>query len=178
MIDQMIRCFVNPACCRVLMALIDKGRATAGQLQETVSDIPVASLYRYLKQLDEAGVIQVVEEKRVRGAVQRIYAPRADMGEEGSRLLRENPGPTLMAMYSQFSMQLMHQFAAYCRKGEIDLENDGFSFTVCPVCVSAQELREAMTQIGQVFSGLMRQKMAPGRHLHSIAVITTQPQEG
>lgn len=177
MIDQMIRCFVNPACCRVMMAVFDKGRATAGQLQGAVPDIPIASLYRYLKQLVKAGVIQVVEEKRIRGAVQRVYAPCADMGEEGNRLLRENPGPTLMAMYTQFSMQLMHQFSAYCRREDIDLENDGFSFTVCPAYLSAQELREALGQIGQILTDLFQQKPAPGRHLHSIAVITTPPQE-
>lgn len=177
MIDQMMRCFVNPACSRVMMALFEKGRATAGQLQEMLPGIPAASLYRYLKQLEKAQVIQVVEQRRVRGAVERVYAPRADMGEEGARQLKENPGPTILAMYAQFSAQLMGQFAAYCQREDIQPERDGFNFTVCPVYASGEELRQALTQVGQILTGLMRQQMAPGRSLHSIAVIATPPQE-
>jgi DNA-binding transcriptional ArsR family regulator len=53
---------------------ITGGRMTAKQLGERLKDIPQATLYRHLKALSEAGVLEVVEENPVRGTVERVYA--------------------------------------------------------------------------------------------------------
>ena len=46
---------------------------TAGELGRRLPDIPQATLYRHLTALAEAGVLQVVAERRVRGGVERTF---------------------------------------------------------------------------------------------------------
>lgn len=53
---------------------ITGGRMTAKELGERLPDIPQASLYRHLKALSEAGILEVVEENPVRGTMERVYA--------------------------------------------------------------------------------------------------------
>jgi hypothetical protein len=50
---------------------------TTSQLRSEVPDVPAGSLYRHIAKLVDAGVLSVVSERRVRGAVERTYVLRA-----------------------------------------------------------------------------------------------------
>ncbi|GAA1397474.1 helix-turn-helix domain-containing protein [Luteococcus peritonei] len=49
------------------------GPATPAALQEAMVATAPATLYRQLQSLQEAGLVEVVDEKKVRGAVERTY---------------------------------------------------------------------------------------------------------
>ena len=60
---------MNPARQRIFQYLLVHDTATV----KALPDIPAASLYRHVKILMEHGVLQVVEERRVRGTVESVY---------------------------------------------------------------------------------------------------------
>ena len=67
---------LHPVRLRIVKAFLGDRRLTTAQLAGELGDVPVGSLYRHVALLTKAGVIQVVAERRVRGAVERTYTLR------------------------------------------------------------------------------------------------------
>ena len=67
--DIYIDACLNPVRQRILQVLIEKKEASAAQILEVLTDIPRASLYRHIKILADAGVIEAVREVPKRGSV-------------------------------------------------------------------------------------------------------------
>jgi len=59
-----------------MQAFLGDRALTTSQLSAELSDVPAASLYRQVAMLVRAGVLQVVAERRVRGAIERTYVLR------------------------------------------------------------------------------------------------------
>ncbi len=67
---------LHPVRLRIVKAFLGDRALTTAQLAAEMSDVPVGSLYRHVSQLAKAGVLQVVAERRIRGAVERTYTLR------------------------------------------------------------------------------------------------------
>jgi DNA-binding transcriptional ArsR family regulator len=67
---------LHPVRLRIVKAFLGDRALTAGQLAAELDDVPAGSLYRHIALLVKAGVLQVVAERRVRGAVERTYTMR------------------------------------------------------------------------------------------------------
>jgi Helix-turn-helix domain len=67
---------LHPVRLRIIQAFLGDRALTTSQLRAELSDVPAASLYRHVGRLERAGVLQVVAERRVRGAVERTYVLR------------------------------------------------------------------------------------------------------
>src|ERR1700689_4133268 len=75
---------LHPVRLRIVKAFLGDRALTTAQLAAELDDVPAGSLYRHIALLTKAGVLQVVAERRVRGAVERTYAMRL--------LARDEPG--------------------------------------------------------------------------------------
>lgn len=67
---------LHPARLRIVKAFLGDRALTTSQLAAELEDVPPGSLYRHVARLTRAGVLQVVAERRVRGAVERTYTLR------------------------------------------------------------------------------------------------------
>lgn len=79
---EYINAAMNPARQRILQTIILKGSCTTAQIGETLEDIPRASLYRHMKCLFDAVVIEVLGEETKRGQAEKIYALKNPHYEE------------------------------------------------------------------------------------------------
>ncbi|RJO78374.1 ArsR family transcriptional regulator [Nocardia panacis] len=68
----------HPVRLRIVHALRGGHTRTTAELGRRLSDVSKAMLYRHIELLAEAGVLEVAEERRVRGAVERHYRLRQD----------------------------------------------------------------------------------------------------
>ena len=68
---------LHPVRLRIVKALLGDRALTTTELRAELEDIPVASLYRHIGRLLNEGVIQVVAERRISGAVERTYTLRS-----------------------------------------------------------------------------------------------------
>ena len=66
----------HPVRLRIVLALVGERQATTADLAAEMPDVTTATLYRHVAALVDAGVIDVVSERRVRGAVERTFALR------------------------------------------------------------------------------------------------------
>jgi hypothetical protein len=67
---------LHPIRLRIVKAFLGDRVLTTAQLASEIEDVPLGSLYRHVAVLTQAGMLQVVAERRVRGAVERTYAMR------------------------------------------------------------------------------------------------------
>lgn len=67
---------LHPVRLRIVQAFLGDRALTTTQLVAELDDVPAGSLYRHVALLTKAGVLQVVAERRVRGAVERTYTLR------------------------------------------------------------------------------------------------------
>jgi hypothetical protein len=64
---------LHPVRLRVVQALLGDRAMTTGDLHAELPDVPVATLYRQVGVLADAGVLEVAAERRVRGSTERTY---------------------------------------------------------------------------------------------------------
>ncbi|GAA1691085.1 helix-turn-helix domain-containing protein [Fodinicola feengrottensis] len=68
----------HPARLRIVHAMRGGRTLTTAQLSERLPDVSKAMVYRHVDLLAAGGILEVVEERRVRGAVERHYRLRQD----------------------------------------------------------------------------------------------------
>lgn len=74
MTDSIYSILLNTTRMRLVQALLANPHLTATQLCEILPDVPRTTLYRHIGILIDAGIISVIEEKKVRGSVERTLA--------------------------------------------------------------------------------------------------------
>jgi Helix-turn-helix domain len=67
---------LHPVRLRIIKAFLGDRALTTSQLAAELDDLPAGSLYRHVARLAKEGILQVVAEQRVRGAVERTYTLR------------------------------------------------------------------------------------------------------
>jgi DNA-binding transcriptional ArsR family regulator len=119
---------LHPVRLRIVQAFAGKRPLTTTQLAGELSDIPAASLYRHVARLVGAGVLEVVSERKVRGALERTYRLRlaAATLEPGdlAAMSAEDHRQAFMA----FTAELIREFGRYLEGGDIDFFRDSVSY--------------------------------------------------
>jgi hypothetical protein len=64
---------LHPVRLRIVQAFLGERALTTAELGAELGDVPTASLYRHVGLLADAGVLAVVDERKVRGAHERRY---------------------------------------------------------------------------------------------------------
>ena len=177
MYDKLFECFTNPVKCRLSLEVIAKGKVTARQLSEACPEVPQTSLYRYLKNMTDDGVLRVVEEHPVRGTVEKVYAMADDFAIDIQKTIEKNDGQAYMLLFTQYMMGLMKEFKEYTAHPDIDILEDCSAFTLAPVYITREEWTTAALQIGTILTGLMKNEKTPERRLHNIGLIVTPPKK-
>ena len=176
MIDKLMECFTNPVKSRLLLEIHSSGEATAKRLAEIYTDIPQATLYRNLKKMTGDGILKIVIERQVRGTIERTYALASDFNADIQKIMERNPSAAYMQMFTQYMMGFARQFQQHCRNTEIDFQHEMSGFSLAPLYLTDEELKELISKLTEIFTGLLKNTPAPGRKLRNIGLIIS-PEE-
>ncbi|GAA3043557.1 helix-turn-helix domain-containing protein [Pseudonocardia yunnanensis] len=149
----------QPVRWRVVQALIGRS-LTTGQLAELLPEVPTTTLYRHVGVLVKAGVLLVVEERRVRGAVERTYELNTAAADS------DNAGPDrdrLRTMFTVFIAGLAADFDRYLDRDDLDPVRDRVSFRQAALWLSDEELEQLQARLTEAFEPFLEQQDAPGR---------------
>jgi len=175
--SKLLSCVGNPVRLKLFQEIYLNRRMTTGQLQQKFGGIPQATLYRHLKKMLADGAIKVAEENRIRGAVERVYAPGFDYGESLGGIVAENDGQALFQIASGHMLGLIREFQEYAEKEDIDLRADGSLVTAVSVYATADELKEALEAVAAAVAPLAANGPDGKRKLRSISLIVTPPRQ-
>ena len=153
---------LHPVRLRIVQALVGRPMKPL-ELRDHLGDVPQASLYRHINQLESGGIIEIVAERRVRGGVERTYglvegAAHLDGGDlEG--ITREDH----IRYFSTFLGTLVGDFAAYLEGGEPDLVADRVGYRQVPLWLSDDEFDEMTSALSEIVQGRLGNSPRPGR---------------
>jgi hypothetical protein len=138
---------LHPVRLRIVQAFLGDRALTTGQLQSELSDVPAASLYRHVGRLVRAGVLAVVAERRVRGAVERTYVLRTSAAAIGVDELANMTPQDHRQAFLAFTAGLIRDFDQYLDSADVDLLRDGVSYRLLALWLTDNELTELARDI-------------------------------
>lgn len=159
---------LHPVRLRLVHALWDGATATTGELVARLPDVSQATVYRQVAALAEGGLLEVVGEERVRGAVERRYRlvpvrPVLD----GAGMDRNDHRRGFAAAIAA----LLGEFGAYLDRPDADPIADAVSYRQFPLQLSPAERDDLVAEI----AGAIRRRAAlppsPDRRPHLLSTI-------
>jgi DNA-binding transcriptional ArsR family regulator len=137
---------LHPQRLAILRALGSESR-TAKELAATLPTLPQATLYRHLNALLEAGLVEVVEQTQVRGAVERTYAVARSATiltvEDVANATRDDH----FRYFASFLAGMLGEFGHYLDRPEIDLLADGVGYREYVINLTDDELLELIAEM-------------------------------
>jgi predicted DNA-binding transcriptional regulator YafY len=152
---------LHPVRLRIVKAFLGDRALTTAQLAAELEDVPAGSLYRHIALLAKAGVLQVVAERRIRGAVERtytlrIYAAQVQPGEVAAMTSDEHA-----QAFMAYVAGLLSDFDRYLAAGVPDPVRDGAAYSVAAMWLTEAELADFVRDLQELT--LPRLANAPGK---------------
>jgi hypothetical protein len=154
---------LHPVRLRIVQAFLGDRALTTSDLRAELDDVPPASLYRQVARLVDAGVLMVVAERRVRGAIERTYVLRLVATVIGLDQLAEMTADDHRQAFMAFVAGLLSDFDRYLARGDIDLVRDGVSYRMAAMWLDDDEYAGLLRDIARVLQPRLANQPAPGR---------------
>jgi Helix-turn-helix domain len=162
---------LHPIRLRILQAFLGDRALTTSALRAELPDVPAASLYRHVARLVDGGVLAVVAERRVRGALERTYVLRAAAGSVSLDDLARMSPDEHRQMFLAFVAGLIGDFDRYLARGDIDLLRDGVSYRMVGMWLDDAELGELARALVTVLQPRLANAPKPGRKRRIFAAV-------
>ena len=161
---------LHPVRIRILRAVAG-ARLTTHDLVALVPDIPHATLYRHLATLVKAGLIEVVEERKIRGAVERVYALPAHGATLDAAALATATPEDHARYFTAFVSSLLSEFSRYLARERIDFAADGAGYQQLVLHLTDAELATFAADLNQIIGPLLGNEPGDGRVPRLLATI-------
>lgn len=154
---------LHPIRMRILIALA-KRELTAGQLGQVLTDVPPATLYRHIKRLVDNGILRVVGERAVRGAVEKTYTVDTEHARLSPEDLAHLNADEHMRLFVGYVASLLDDYALYLEESErIDLLADGVGYSKVVLHLNHEELLQMSRDINLALKPYLEKMPSPDR---------------
>jgi DNA-binding transcriptional ArsR family regulator len=154
---------LHPVRLRIVRAFLGGRSLTTSALAAELADVPAASLYRHVARLVDAGVLEVVAERRVRGTIERTFVLHVAAANIGASDLAVMSADEHRQMFIAFVAGLVGDFDSYLDQGDIDLIRDKVRFRLADLWLTDAELGELVHELTQVIVPRLANAPRPGR---------------
>jgi DNA-binding transcriptional ArsR family regulator len=155
---------LHPVRLRIMQAFLGERMLTTSQLAAELDDVPPTSLYRHVAKLVGSGVLEVISQRRVRGAVERTYTLRAQAANISPDEIAEMTPEDHWRGFVAFVTGMLGDFDSYIsRQKDVSFERDHVGYRIIPMWLSDEELRELAGEIGSALAKRARIPPGPGR---------------
>jgi hypothetical protein len=163
---------LHPVRLRIVQAFLGDRALTTSELSAELADISTASLYRHVGRLVDAGVLAVVAERRVRGAVERTYVLRLTAASVGLDQLATMSADEHRQAFMGFVAGLLGDFDRYVSRGDIDFLRDGVSYSMGGYWLDDVEFADLLRDLARVLQPRMTNAPKPGRKRRVLASVS------
>jgi hypothetical protein len=162
---------LHPVRLRIVQAFLGDRALTTGQLAAELADVPHATLYRQVARLAEAGVLQVVGEQSVRGAIERTYVLRASAAlitaDQVATMSRED----LRQAFLAFVSTLLGDVDRYLAHDDLDPIRDQASFRLAGLWLDDDEFATLLRDLMRVLQPAAANPPRAGRKRRILATV-------
>ncbi|HUZ21531.1 MAG TPA: helix-turn-helix domain-containing protein [Acidimicrobiales bacterium] len=169
---------LHPVRLRLVKAFLGDRALTTTQLAAELDDVPAGSIYRHVALLTKAGVLQVVAERRIRGAVERTYtlrllAAQIQPGEAAAMTLEEHA-----QAFMAFVAGLLADFDRYLASAPSDPVRDGASYRVGAMWLTDAEFADFLRDLAAVAQPRLANPPGRGRRRRMVySVLLPAPEK-
>ncbi|MDO5559794.1 MAG: helix-turn-helix domain-containing protein [Oscillospiraceae bacterium] len=157
---------MNPVRLRIAQYLMIHKTGTTKEIKEELSDVPPASLYRHIKTLADAGLIEVTDEKRIRGTIEKTYSlvknPFPDAGNQDYNGIIQNG-----------LLMLMSSFEKYFSDEHADPQKDMLTMSTSALMLTDEEMIEVLQKFGAIIADAMKNATGEGRKPRQFTIISS-----
>ncbi|MFY1617189.1 helix-turn-helix domain-containing protein [Micromonospora sp. WMMD736] len=161
---------LHPLRIRILRAVAGTRLTTQGLL-ELLPDVPQATMYRHLAILVKAGLVEVIDERRVRGAVERVYALPARGATLDPAALATATPEDHARYFTAFMSSLLSEFSRYLARERIDFTADGAGYQQLVLHLTDAELGEFAAGLSALVGPLLGNQPGDGRIPRLLATV-------
>ena len=154
---------LHPVRLRIVEAFLGDRALTTSALAAELADVPAASLYRHVARLVDAGVLAVVAERRVRGALERTYVLRLTAATIGLDEVAAMSADDHRQAFMAFVAGLLGDFDRYLARGDIDLLRDGVTYRMAGLWLDDAEFAELLRELTRALQPKLANPPRPGR---------------
>jgi hypothetical protein len=152
---------LHPVRLRIVKAFLGDRALTTKQLAVELPDVPAGSIYRHVARLTDAGVLQIVAERRVRATIERtyilrFYAAQMHPDEVAAMTLDEH-----VKAFLAYVAGLLGDFDRYVASEPEDPTSDGAGYRVAAMWLTDSELADYLRELVAISQS--RLANAPGR---------------
>lgn len=154
---------LHPVRMRIITAVSGR-QVTTRQLLKTIPEIPQATLYRHIRALISGGVLEVVEERQIRGVEERVLRMKGppSISKED---LKGRTRADLERMAFVFVSGLLSDMRRYLRgrKGTVDPFRDGVQISKVQIYLSDTETEELNREIQRIILAALKNQPSGNR---------------
>lgn len=176
MIDT-VKILLHPVRMRIMQLFLNGKHLTPQEISAKMPDVPQATLYRHIKKLHSLDVLVVVQENKVRGTLEKVYAlkdmEKNILGEEFSQASRQEHFETFFA----FLLTILSRFENYLQKERYNLIADGMSFRQANIYLSHGELQTLLKEMNQLLLDSIENHPREDRRMFTVSTITIPDHE-
>jgi DNA-binding transcriptional ArsR family regulator len=152
---------LHPIRLQIVRALVNRPLSIA-QILEELECVPIATAYRHINKLLDAGYIYVCEERVVKGTVERIFAlPQKELIDQES--IKTAGKEDQFRYFSTFVATLLDDFKRYLDVGSIDLPMDGVGYRSMQLYLTNDELASMAHDVHKAITPYLQLKPKSGR---------------
>lgn len=162
---------MHPVRMRILQTLLGADELTTTQLRDRLPDVSAATMYRHVAALTQAGILEVVRERPVRGTVERSYRvhqsealvdadTRASMTKDDHR-----------QAFTVFTAAVMGDFDRYLSRDDADPPREGVLYRQGAVWVTDEEFTALVDEIEAAVERRTHTTPGDGRRRHVISLV-------
>ncbi len=153
---------LHPVRLRIVKAFLGDRALTTSQLAAEITDVPAGSLYRHVAKLTRAGVLQVVAERRVRGAVERTYTMRGPAAQIQPDEARAMTAEQHTQAFVAYVAGLLTDFDRYAATAPPDPAGEA-GYRAGALWLTDAEFAQLLIELQAVFQPRLANPPAPGR---------------
>lgn len=164
--EKFLKAIMNPQRQRMIQFIALNGKATVSEIAKELADIPKPSLYRHIKILLDAGCLEIVGEKAVRGAIEKTYAlaerPLTDVSQDDIGAIIQNQ-----------LLMISSSFTKYFGNKNAQPEKDMLSINTATLLLTDDEFIDFYKRLSELYSLYFNNKPAGGRKQRTVTFISS-----
>jgi DNA-binding transcriptional ArsR family regulator len=168
---RMVELILHPVRIRIVQAAMDGAAIRTSELCARMPDVSKATMYRHVALLVEGGLLKVVGEERVRGAVERSYRlepTRAALNDDDVSAMSADDH---RRGFAAAVTSLLAEFEIYLDQDGADPLADGVSYRQFILWLSQAEKARFIEEVFAAIRARSGQGPEPGRERHLLSTI-------
>jgi len=162
---------LHPVRLRIVQAFLGERPLTTSALSAELSDVPPASLYRHVARLVNAGVLQVVAERRVRGTVERTYMLRLAAAAIGPDEVASMSAEDHRRAFMAFTAGLLADADRYLQRPDFDPSRDQVGYRLAGLWLDDAEYAGLLRDLARVIQTRLANPPRKGRRRRILATV-------